>query len=138
MTQDAESTITAYYDALEAGEPLSSFFLESVSTIKVSLSETFVSYPDVANELSEQTATTDDWQVDSHELTVEERDEFAWFYDEVTLAWTDIQLDAEYEFETRWTGTLEPSGESWQFVSLHVSTPTEDLQTDDALFEWDD
>ena len=139
MEQDAEATITAYYDALRDGEALSPFFLESVSIVKVSLSDSFIGYPDVANELSEQTATTDSWAVDSHDLSVTERDSFAWFHDDVTLAWTDMQLDADREFETRWTGTLERSGDdSWQFVSLHVSTPAEELQSDDTLFEWDD
>ena len=58
MEQDAAEMITAYYEALEASEPLSPFFAESLSTVKVGLSEQLVGYPDVADALAEQTATT--------------------------------------------------------------------------------
>jgi len=140
MKEDAEATVTAYYDALRAGDALSPFFMESLATVKVSLSERLVGYPDVADELSEQTATTNDWTVESTDLSVTTRDGYGWFHDEVTLAWTDTQMDEHYEFDTRWTGTLEANETdgTWQFVSLHVSAPTEELQTEDDLFNWDD
>lgn len=140
MKQDAEATITAYYDALREGDALSSFFAESLAIVKISLSDRHVGYPDVADELSEQTATTDDWSVESHDLSVTTRDDYGWFHDDVTLAWTDTTLDTDYEFETRWTGTLEANeaDDTWQFVSLHVSAPEADLKTDeDELFNWD-
>jgi len=56
------------------------------------------------------------------------------------MEWTDIQMDTDYRFETRWTGLLKRREESeeWQFVSLHVSTPNEELQhAEDDLFSWD-
>lgn len=138
MKQDAEATITAYYDALRAGDPLSPFFLESLATVKVSLSERLTGYPDIADELSEQSAMTDAWTVESSDLSVTAREEYAWFHDEVTMAWTNTKRDTDYEFETRWTGALEANADgTWQFVSLHVSTATEELQDDDALFDWD-
>jgi len=140
MEQDATEMITAYYEALEASEPLSPFFAESLSTVKVGLSEQLVGYPEVADALAEQTATTADWRVENPEPSVTTREEFAWFHDQVTLAWTDTTLDTDYEFDTRWTGTLEanPDG-TWQFVSLHVSAPNEELQNAaDDLFSWDD
>ena len=141
MEQDAAEMITAYYEALEASEPLSPFFAESLSTVKVGLSEQLVGYPDVADALAEQTATTTDWRVEDAEPSVTAREEFAWFHDRLTLAWTDTTLDTDYEFDTRWTGTLKWSEntEKWQFVCLHVSAPTADLQNpEDELFSWDD
>lgn len=140
MEQDAAEMITAYYEALEASEPLSPFFAESLSTVKVGLSEQLVGYPEVADGLAEQTATTTDWQVSDADPAVTERATFAWFYDHVTLAWTDTTLDTDYAFDTRWTGTLEANDDgSWQFVSLHVSAADEELQNAaDDLFSWDD
>lgn len=141
MNQDAESTIAAYYDALRGGESLSAFFAEAPNIVKVGLSERLVGYADVASGLSEQTATTESWTVDSQDLSVTAHDELAWFSDQVSMAWTDTQVDTDYSFETRWTGTLERRGsdDEWRFVCLHVSAPNEELQhAEDDLFAWDD
>jgi hypothetical protein len=141
MNQDAESTITAYYDALRDGESLSAFFAEAPNTVKIGLSERLVGYADVASGLSEQTATTASWSVDSQALSVTDHADLAWFSDQVSLAWTDTQADTDYAFETRWTGTLErrASDDRWQFVCLHVSAPNQELQSaEDDLFAWDD
>ena len=140
MEDDAAETIAAYYEALEASEPLSPFFAESLSTVKIGLSEQLVGYPDVAGGLAEQTATTADWHVEGADPSVTVREEFAWFHDQLTLAWTDTTLDTDYEFDTRWTGTLEVNpDDTWQFVSLHVSVPCEELQdAESELFSWDD
>ncbi len=140
MHEDAEATVTAYYAALREGEPLPGFFREAPDTIKVGLSERLVGYADVATGLSEQTATTVDWTVESHDLSVTAEATVAWFSDQVTLEWTDTQLDTDYSFETRWTGTLKrhESDDPWQFVTLHVSAADEELQTAaDDLFAWD-
>ena len=140
MRQDAEATITAYYDALRDGESLSSFFAEAPNIVKIGISERLVGYADVADGLAEQTATTDDWTVESHALSVSVDDTHAWFSDRVSLAWQDMQTDTDYSFETRWTGTLRrhDSDADWQFVSLHVSAPDEALQSaEDDLFSWD-
>jgi hypothetical protein len=140
MRRDAAETVLAYYDALRSGETLSSFFAESPDIIKVGLSERLVGYADVADGLSEQTATTDSWSVESHDLSVSVDGDVAWFGDQVLLEWTDIEMDTDYRFETRWTGLLRrrEDGAAWQFVSLHVSTPNEALQhAEDDLFSWD-
>ena len=139
MKDDAAETIAAYYEALEASEPLSPFFAESLSTVKIGLSEQLVGYPDVADGLAEQTATTADWRVKNADPSVTERESFAWFHDRLTLAWTDTTLDTDYEFDTRWTGTLEANPDStWQFVSLHVSSPSAELEdAANDLFSWD-
>ena len=140
MKQDAEGTVTAYYSALREGESLSAFFREAPDTVKVGLSERFVGYADVAAGLSEQTATTVDWTVESNDLSVSVDGNTAWFSDQVTLEWTDSQLDADYSFETRWTGTLSrrEDGAPWQFVTMHVSAANEELQTaEDDLFAWE-
>jgi len=140
MKQDAETTVTAYYSALRDGESLSAFFREAPDTVKVGLSERLVGYADVADGLSEQTATTVEWTVESHDLSVSVEDDIAWFSDRVTMEWTDTQVDTDYSFETRWTGTLRrrESDAPWQFVSLHVSAADEELKTaEDDLFAWD-
>jgi len=140
MKQDVEQTVTAYYSALRDGESLSAFFREAPGTIKVGLSERLVGYADVAAGLSEQTATTVDWTVESHDLSISVDDDTAWFSDQVTLEWTNTQVDTSYDFETRWTGTLtrRERGDPWQFVILHVSAANEELQTaEDDLFAWD-
>jgi len=139
MRRDADETVTAYYDALRNGETLASFFAEAPDIIKVGLSERLVGYADVADGLSEQTASTDDWSIESHDLSVTVDEDVAWFSDQVSMAWTDIQMDTDYSFETRWTGLLKQRAEGeWQFVSLHVSAPNEELQqAEDDLFSWD-
>lgn len=140
MGRDAAETVTAYYDALRNGETLSSFFSEAPDIIKIGLSERLVGYADVADGLSEQTATTDDWTVESNDLSVTLDDDIAWFSDQVSMEWTDIEIDTDYSFETRWTGLLKrrSEGEEWQFVTLHVSAPNEELQhAEDDLFSWD-
>ena len=138
MGRDAAETVAAYYDALEGGETLSSFFAEAPNTVKIGLSERLVGYADVASGLSEQTATTDDWSVESNDLSVTVDDDIAWFDDQVTLAWQDIPTDTDYSFESRWTGTLRRRDDDWQFVTLHVSAPNEALQTaEDDLFSWE-
>lgn len=140
MNRDAEATVVAYYDALRNGETLSSFFIETPDCIKIGLSERLVGYAEIADGLSEQTATTDDWTVESHDLSVSVDEDIAWFSDQVTMAWTDLQTDSEYSFETRWTGTLKrrENSEAWQFLTLHVSAPDDELQSAaDDLFAWD-
>ncbi len=140
MKQDIEQRVTDYYAALRDGESLSAFFREAPDTVTVGLSERQVGYADVAAELSEQTATTVDWTVESHDLSVSADGDTAWFSDLVTLGWTDSKLDTDYSFETRWTGTLtrRDRSEPWQFVVLHVSVANEELRTaEDDLFAWD-
>ena len=139
MGRDAAETVAAYYDALEGGETLSSFFAEAPNTVKIGLSERLVGYADVASGLSEQTATTEDWRVESNDLSVTVDDGIAWFDDQVSLAWQDIPTDTAYSFESRWTGVLRRrDGDEWQFVTLHVSAPNEELQTaEDDLFSWE-
>lgn len=120
---DAEATVEAYYDALRDGEPLAPFFAERESLVKVGVSERLVGYEAVAEGLREQTATTEDWSVESHALRTTERERHAWFSDEVSLAWTDAGSGECREFETRWSGTLEARGGEWRFVDMHVSAP---------------
>ncbi len=117
----AEKTVREYYDALRSGEPLVPFFAESTDLVKVGLSERLVGSERVADGLRAQTETTTDWVVESRDLRVTERDSVAWFADEVGMAWTTEEGE-EYDFETRWSGTLE-RGAEWAFVGMHVSAP---------------
>lgn len=122
-----EDTIRAYYETLRRGGQLASYFLEADSTTKFGVSESLFGYDEVADALSEQTETTSEWTVESHNLLVDDHGTYATFADEVTLAWTDTQSGERWHFETRWSGTLErrESGaeDEWRFRTMHVSAP---------------
>lgn len=119
----AERVIREYYDALRSGESLVPFFAEG-EVVKVGISERLVGSEQVAEGLREQTETTTDWTVESRDLLVRERESVAWFADEVRMAWTTDEGE-DHDFETRWSGTLERSGEEWKFVGMHVSVARE-------------
>lgn len=128
---DAEATIRVYYEALESGEPLYPFFADAPSTVKFGIGERLTGYEEIRDGLRNQTAKTDGWVADSNRLVVTERDDHAWFSDDVFMAWTDIEQGIRYEFDTRWSGTLERRHDSaddvdpatpWRFVGMHVST----------------
>lgn len=138
---DAEATVRAYYEALREGDPLYPFFAREPSTVKFGVGERLTGYESVRDGLREQTETTDWWTVESDDLVVEERDEHAWFTDDVFMAWTDLESEVRHEFETRWSGTLErrdgepwaAGGEAptpWRFVGVHVSTAVQPIADD--------
>jgi hypothetical protein len=132
MPVTARETVRAYYAALRAGDPLGRFFAdardEDDPVVKFGISERLVGTDAVREGLRAQTATTRDWTVESEALRVTERERHAWFADLVRLGWTDLERDAEYDLETRWSGTLErrPAASEgpgdWRFVGMHVST----------------
>lgn len=136
---DIEDTVRAYYATLRRGGALPPFFLESSDVVKYGLSERLAGYEAVAEGLREQTRTTDGWTVESRALVAGERADHGWFSDEVFMAWTDLDRDIRYEFETRWSGTLvrvegadRPDDGSvgpgpWRFAGMHVSTAQEGL-----------
>lgn len=123
---NARHRVEEYYDALERGEPLVPFFAERSDLVKVGISERLVGTNEVSEGLRSQTATTEDWHVDSQDLRVTERERCAWFSDAVRLAWTDRETGTRHGFDSRWSGTLErpdrPDAE-WAFVGMHVSAP---------------
>ena len=122
--EDADSaadTVEAYYEALEAGEPLGPFFAEDPDVAKFGLWEFLDGYDSVVTGLADQTATTEDWSVVSDDLQVAERESYAWFTDVVALSWTDAD-GTDHDYDTRWSGALERGGGGWRFVSMHVST----------------
>ncbi|KDE60488.1 hypothetical protein EL22_20935 [Halostagnicola sp. A56] len=122
-----EDTVREYYETLRRGGQLESYFLEAPSTTKFGVSESLFGYDAVADALAEQTETTDDWTVDSHDLVATDHGAYATVADEVTLAWTDTQSVERWRFETRWSGTLErrdgDAGADWRFRTMHVSAP---------------
>ncbi|MFB6178770.1 MAG: nuclear transport factor 2 family protein [Halorientalis sp.] len=134
---DAAATIREYYDALRGGDPLGPFFATDGDDeyVKFGIAEQLVGTDEIVAGLADQTETTTGWTVESRRLRVTERDCHAWFSDDVFVAWTDMEKGIRYEFETRWSGTLEASdGEGtpstgssdedtdWRFVGMHVST----------------
>ncbi|MEF8901993.1 MAG: nuclear transport factor 2 family protein [Halovenus sp.] len=123
---DARTTVEAYYESLRAGEPLGPYFADERAGddafVKFGISERLVGSEQIRAGLRTQTGTTTDWDVTSHALRVCERDRHAWFSDDVSMAWTDTGVARRYEFETRWSGTLETGSDGWQFVGMHVST----------------
>lgn len=128
----AQSRVRAYYDALRDGDPLYPYFAPDESVVKFGIAEHCDGYGEVESALREQSRTTTDWTVESRDLRVTERDRHAWFADLVALGWTDVERSIRFEFDTRWSGTLERErrnrGESedspgdWRFVGMHVST----------------
>ncbi|MFC6961827.1 nuclear transport factor 2 family protein [Halocatena marina] len=91
--------------------------------VKFGISERLTGFEEVAAGLKEQTRTTNNWQIDSKALHVVEREAYAWFSDDVFMAWTDTDRQIRYEFDSRWSGTLERHNDAWHFVEMHVSTP---------------
>lgn len=131
---NAEESVRAYYDALRSGDPLAPFFARAESTVKFGIGDRLTGYEEIEAGLSEQTETTGEWRVGSDRLVVTERDEYAWFSDDVSLSWTDTGSGVRYEFDSRWSGTLERRAETasggdlgtpWRFVGMHVSAPEE-------------
>ena len=148
MSDHAEAVVRDYYDALRNGDPLAPYFLEEESTVKFGISEALFGFESVREALRAQTETTAKWTVESGHLVVDERDAFATFADEVTMAWTDTETGANRRFETRWSGTLvrdattdgddgngdaevqandddDDSAPAWRFATMHVSTADE-------------
>jgi len=117
----AEARIREYYEALRHGAPLYQFFAERPDVVKFGITERLTGYEEIQAGLREQTATTEDWTVESRNLQVVERDDHAWFSDDVRMAWPDVAADREYDFDSRWSGTLEWEGNGWLFVGMHVS-----------------
>lgn len=128
----AESTVRDYYEALRRGEPLYPYFAERPDVVKFGIGERLTGYDEVAEGLREQTRTTDAWVVESRNLSVGERGTHAWFSDDVHMAWADTEAGTEYDFEARWSGTLEPREEEWVFVGMHVSVPGGTAETGSA------
>jgi hypothetical protein len=125
---DAEATVRAYYERLRAGEPLYPFFAREESTVKFGIGERLTGFEEIRDGLRTQTETTEEWTVGSDRLSVTERDGYAWFSDDVVMTWHNPEGDTEYDFETRWSGTLERRtdeaslGTDWRFVGMHVSS----------------
>jgi len=119
----ATDHVTEYYQALEAGDPLAPFFAADDSLVKFGISEKLVGEEAVREGLREQTQSTREWRVRSHDLRVTEREDYAWFTDSVEMAWTVVEDGTRREFDARWSGTLERREDTWQFVSMHVSAP---------------
>ncbi|WP_247009292.1 nuclear transport factor 2 family protein [Halorientalis litorea] len=138
---NAAATVRDYYDALRDGDPLGPFFAADgadETAVKFGISERLVGSDEIRAGLREQTETTTRWAVESRALRVTERSCHAWFSDDVFLSWTDTERGIGYEFDTRWSGTLErqdaPNGTAasnsesegdgdWRFVGMHVSVP---------------
>ncbi|WP_049985689.1 nuclear transport factor 2 family protein [Halobellus rufus] len=122
----AEDRIREYYAALRDGEPLYPFFARDPSVVKYGITEKLTGYEAIETGLREQTETTEHWRVESASLRVVERGDCAWFADDVRMAWRDSDSGREYDFDSRWSGTLKrrvgDDGDSaWLFVGMHVS-----------------
>jgi len=121
-TETAEETVRSYYDALRDGEPLPSYFADEETTFKFGITERLFGYDTVEEALREQTDETENWTAESRDLRVTERGDHAIFGDIVHMAWENTEKGRTYDFETRWSGTLERrKEEDWLFVCMHVS-----------------
>jgi len=122
-TETAEEAVRSYYDALREGEPLPPYFADSEETFKFGITERLFGYEAVEEALREQTDETGNWTVESHDLRVKEEENHAFFSDIVRMAWENTEKRRKYDFETRWSGTLErlEENDGWVFVCMHVS-----------------
>ena len=120
---NAEETIRDYYEALRTGDPLHPYFAEEPTVVKFGITERLTGYDAIEEGLDAQSRTTDEWTVESENLLVEQRDRYAWFSDDVFMAWRDVETGTRHEYGSRWSGTLEHRGDVWQFVGMHVSAP---------------
>jgi hypothetical protein len=118
---DVDGFVREYYEALRRGEPLDPYFHERPDTVKVGVFSRRLGGESVAESLRDQTARTEDWTVQSRDLRTFPRDGYGHFVDDVRLAWTDARADRRHDFETRWTGLVEPRETDPLFVSMHVS-----------------
>lgn len=118
----AETTIEEYYDALRTGEPLAAFFATD-ALVKFGIGERLEGSDGIAAGLREQTRTTENWTVESHDLRVTEEEGSAWFADDVRMAWYDTESDEHHDHRTRWSGGLRWADDGWRFVGMHVSVP---------------
>jgi hypothetical protein len=121
MDADVGGFVRDYYEALRRGEPLDPYFHERPDVVKVGVFSRRLGGEGVAESLRDQTARTDDWTVESEDLQTFDRGDHAHFVDSVGLAWTDTRAGRRHEFDTRWTGLVEPRGGDPLFVSMHVS-----------------
>ncbi|MCX2819109.1 nuclear transport factor 2 family protein [Haladaptatus sp. F3-133] len=118
---DAEQRIESYYESLRNGETLPPYFADDADLVKYGISERLDGYEEVSEGLRSQTRSTEGWTVESEDLRVTERDGgYAWFTDSVRMAWTDNEKEKGYDFDSRWSGSLE-NRDGWVFVSMHVS-----------------
>ena len=122
---NAKHTIQDYYETLRRSEPLHPYFAENPRVVKFGITERLTGYDEIASGLREQTRSTDSWTVESAQLQVDQRERFAWFSDDVFMAWRDVETGTRHEYDSRWSGTLERDDDSWQFVGMHVSAPVE-------------
>jgi hypothetical protein len=118
---DVDGFVHDYYEALRRGEPLDPYFHERADAVKVGVFSRRVGGDSVAEALRDQTARTENWTVESRDLRTFARDGFGHFVDDVRLAWTDARAGRRHDFDTRWTGLVEPRAADPLFVSMHVS-----------------
>lgn len=123
---DFQAYVTAYYDALRAGDPLGPFFAEHDTVVKFGIHEALRGGEAVATGLAQQTDRTTNWEIRSHALQTDQVSGTGWFADRVGMAWTDTEAAERYDLpDTRWSGTAILVDGDWQFVSMHVSVPYE-------------
>ena len=130
MSTTPKPVVRDYYESLRGGRPLEPYFLPAESTVKIGISEQLYGYDDVAGALAEQTASTDNWTVESTALTVTTHGEYATVADEVTMAWTNTDSGERHRFETRWSGTLVRALDEAATESVSVSENESDGDND--------
>ncbi len=121
----AETTVREYYEAVRNGDPLGPYFADHLATVKFGISEQLRGSEEITEALAEQTRTTEEWRIESTDLSVTERGDCAWFADLVDMAWTDTGTGERFSFDSRWSGMIDAGDGDWKFVSMHVSAPRE-------------
>ncbi len=120
---NAHETVTAYFEALVAGdaEILIAMMLPAVHYVKIGTDagEVIEGEERIAAYYRNHVASTEDFSITFINLDVQERADVAWFYTQ--QVWKLKWEGAAEEFVMRMTGVLEKIDELWKFAQIHAS-----------------
>lgn len=126
--QEIEQLVRDYYQALEQGHPLETFYptdeeagdLGPVVKIGSGSGEVFRGYTAVAAAVGQVSATFSDNRLEPRgPLQVRQRGDIAWFAHQVW--WSGVEDSQHFGSLTRWTGVCLHTLRGWKFLQLHVS-----------------
>jgi len=120
---NAHDTVTAYFDALGAGdaETLIMMMLPAAHYVKIGTDagEVIEGSTGIATYYRNHVASTEDFSSTFINLDVQEREDVAWFYTQ--QVWKLKWQGTPEEFVMRMTGVLEKHDAAWQFAQIHAS-----------------
>lgn len=124
---DVVAVVREYYRALEAGEPLASFYatdaeageLGPVVKIGSGEGEVVTGYDAVATEVERVRRSFARNRLESRGLVAHSAGQVGWFVDQVW--WSGIADGQPFASLSRWTGVCRRVSGGWKLIQLHVS-----------------